>query len=94
MEWSGDAKNNMEVKKNTLMWIVIGVLFLLVLFLTYKSSNISGNAVAGSSGQLDTSGWSDNEKMNYEMHGTIPTRLQGKVASSSASSGTGMVGGC
>ena len=94
MEWSGDAKNNMEVKKNTLMWIVIGVLFLSVLFLMYKTSTISGNVVAGSSGQLDTSGWSENEKMNYDMHGTVPARLQGKVAASSASSGTGMVGGC
>ena len=84
----------MEVKKNTLMWIVIGVLFLSVLFLMYKASTISGNAVAGDSGKLDTSGWSENEKMNYEMHGTIPARLQGKVAASSASSGTGMVGGC
>jgi len=73
------------------MWIVIGVLFLSVLFLMYKASTISGNAVAGDSGKLDTSGWSENEKMNYEMHGTVPARLQGKVA---ASSGTGMVGGC
>ena len=30
--------------------------------------------------------------MNYEMHGTIPARLQGKIAANSA--GTGMVGGC
>ena len=94
MEWSEDAKNNMEVKKNTMMWIVIGVLFLSVLFLMYKASTISGNAVAGDSGKLDTSGWSENEKMNYDMHGTVPARLQGKVAASSASSGTGMVGGC
>jgi len=84
----------MEVKKNTLMWIVIGVLFLSVLFLMYKASTISGNAVAGDSVKLDTSGWSENEKMNYDMHGTVPARLQGKVAASSASSGTGMVGGC
>lgn len=84
----------MEIKKNTMMWIVIGVLFLSVLFLTYKASNISGNAVAGDSGKLDTTGWSENEKMNYDMHGTVPARLQGKVAASSASSGSGMVGGC
>ena len=75
------------------MWVVIGVLFLSVLFLTYKASTISGNAVADS-GKLDTSGWSENEKMNYEMHGTVPARLQGKVAASSGSSGAGMVGGC
>ncbi|MBS3091393.1 hypothetical protein J4217_03020 [Candidatus Pacearchaeota archaeon] len=83
----------MEIRKSTLLWIAIGVLFLAVLFLMYKASTISGNAVS-SSGKLDTSSWSENEKMNYEMHGTIPARLQGKVASSSASSGAGMVGGC
>ena len=32
--------------------------------------------------------------MNYEMHGTIPARAQGKVSASSASAGSGMVGGC
>jgi hypothetical protein len=83
------------MEKNTIMWVVIGVLFVSVLFLTYKTSTLTGNAVntVTSSGKLDTSSWSENEKMNYEMHGTIPARLQGKVASS-ASSGTGMVGGC
>ncbi len=78
------------------MWIVIGVLFLSVLFLTYKASSITGNTVADS-GKLDTIGWSENEKMNYDMHGTIPARLQGKVSASSVSggsSGAGMVGGC
>lgn len=84
----------MEIKKSTIMWIVIGVLFLSVLFLTYKALSLTGNAVAGDSGKLDTSGWSENEKMNYDMHGTVPARLQGKIAASSASSGAGMVGGC
>ena len=92
MEWSEDAK--MEVKKNSMMWIAIGILFLSVLFLTYKASSLTGNAVAGSSGKLDTTGWTTNEIMNYEMHGTIPARAQGKVGAASASSGTGMVGGC
>ncbi len=92
-----DADNKMELKKSTLMWIVIGVLFLAVLFLMYKASTITGNAVAGGSGKLDTTGWSENEKMNYEMHATVPARLQGKVAASSTpstSAGAGMVGGC
>ena len=81
----------MEIKKSTMMWIIIGVLFLSVLFFMYKASSLNGNAV--SDGKLDTTGWSENEKMNYDMHGTIPARLQGKVASS-ASSGSDMVGGC
>ena len=84
----------MEIKKSTLIWIVIGVLFLAVFFLTFKASNLTGNAVAGSSGQLDTTGWTDNEKMNYEMHGTIPARAQGKASAPSASASSGMVGGC
>ena len=83
----------MDIKKSTLMWVVIGVLFLSVLFLTYKASSLTGKAIADS-GKLDTTSWSANEKMNYEMHGTIPARLQGKVSPSSASSGAGMVGGC
>lgn len=85
----------MEINKSTLLWVVIGILFLAVLFLTYKASGITGNAV-GADGKLDTTGWSENEKMNYEMHGTIPARLQGKVAPSlsGASGGAGMVGGC
>ncbi|MDP3966424.1 MAG: hypothetical protein Q8Q04_02750 [archaeon] len=81
----------MELKKNTLIWGAIGILFILVLFLTYKVSISTGNAIDGS-GKLDTSTWSENEKMNYEMHGTVPARLQGKVVSSSSSGG--MVGGC
>ena len=81
----------MEIKKSTLMWVVIGVLFLAVLFLTYKVSSLTGNAVTDS-GKLDTTGWTENEKMNYEMHGTIPARAQGSTPSTSA--GSGMVGGC
>ena len=84
----------MEIKKNTLDWVVIGVLFLAVLFLTYKVSSLSGKAVDGSSGKLDMTGWSENEIMNYEMHGTVPARLQGNGAASSPPSGSGMVGGC
>ena len=85
----------MEIRKNTLVWVVIGVLFLAVLFLTYKVSSLSGKAVDGSSGKLDMTGWSENEIMNYEMHGTIPARVQGKAGASGGSSGgSGMVGGC
>ena len=93
MVWSEGAKNNMEVKKtNTMLWIVIGVLFLSALFLTYKASAIGKTSVT--SNAIDTTGWTANEIMNYEMHGTIPARAQGKVGTASASSGTGMVGGC
>ena len=79
-------KFKMEIDKTTLMWIAIIVLFLAVLFLTYKVS-VTGSAT--STGKLDTRGWTENEIMNYEMHGTIPARVKGSSASSS-----GMVGGC
>lgn len=51
----------------------------------------AGTASA-SSGTLDMSGWTDNEKMNYEMHGVIPARAGGSSGAQPASSG--MVGGC
>ena len=76
--------------KKTLMWIVIGALFLAVLFLTFKAAAIT-NTVTGNA--IDTTGWTDNEIMNYEMHGTIPSRLAGS-SSAAQSSGSQMVGGC
>jgi len=54
------------------------------------SGIITGNAVGGA---IDTSGWTETEKMNYEHHGTLPARLQGSVKQSPTQSPT-MVGGC
>ena len=82
----------METKN--MMWGVIAVLLIAVLFTSFIGPAITGRAVstgAGSTGKLDTTGWTENEKMNYDMHGTIPARAQG---SAPASSGSGMVGGC
>ena len=53
---------------------------------------ITGNAVKTTGGALDTSGWTETEKMEYEHHGTLPQRLQG--SGQSAPSSSGMVGGC
>ena len=77
------------MEKNTWMLAAIGILFLAALFLTYKVSSITGNTI--SNDIIDTTGWTANEIMNYEMHGTIPARARG---SSSGGSGLGMVGGC
>ena len=84
----------------TLNALVIGVAVFLIFGFVLRGfqiiswgGGITGNAVS-SNGQIDVAGWTENEKMNYEMHGTVPARLQGKAAASSASSGTGMVGGC
>ncbi|MEK6829973.1 MAG: hypothetical protein AABY15_07695 [Nanoarchaeota archaeon] len=76
------------MEKRIVLWTVIGVLFVVALFLTFKATALS----AGGSGKLDTTGWTENELMNYEMHGTVPARL-GTTMASTGSSG-GMVGGC
>lgn len=88
------GKSKME--KNIILWVAIGALFLAVLFLTFKASALSagtGAAIASSGGKLDTTGWTQNEIMNYEMHGTIPARAQ-KGSAGAASSSSAMVGGC
>lgn len=50
-------------------------------------NKITGNVVKG--GGLDMGGWSEDEKMQYEHHGTLPTGLQKNANEKSA-----MVGGC
>jgi len=77
-----------EISKNTILWIVIVVLLIATIFLTFKGSSSTGNAI--NNGKIDMTGWTENEKMNYEMHGTVPARAG--VNSASTSSG-GMVGG-
>lgn len=76
--------------KKTILWIVIAVLAVVVLYITFFKGSGTGQVVT--SGKLDTTGWTENEIMNYEMHGTVPARIQQGSGSSSASSG--MVGGC
>ena len=79
---------NMDTK-NVVLWVVITILALAVIYVVFFKGGLTGNASAGA---LDTTGWTDNEKMNYEMHGTIPARA-GSGGASTGSSG-GMVGGC
>ncbi len=77
----------MEIDKKTILWVVIGILMISLLFLMYKQSISTGSLV---SGKVDTTGWTENEIMNYEMHGTIPAR----ISSSASTLSSGMVGGC
>ncbi len=77
-------------------YIVLGLVALilvLTIFQTLQISSLTGNVVKSSSatGALDMSGWTENEKMNYEMHGIIPA---GAGGSSASSAGAQMVGGC
>ncbi|MFA4952759.1 MAG: hypothetical protein WC584_00900 [Candidatus Pacearchaeota archaeon] len=76
----------MDTKK-LILWIVIAILAIAIVYVVFFKT--SGTAAAVSGGKIDTTGWTENEKMNYEMHGTIPARV-----GSSTSSGSGMVGGC
>ena len=76
--------------KNIMLWAVIGVLLVATIFLTVKASSLGTQT--SDSGKLDTTGWTSNEVMNYEMHGTIPARVSSGGNSAPASSG--MVGGC
>jgi hypothetical protein len=77
-------------KQKIFLWAIIGILLIAVIYTVFFKISSTGNSV--NSGEIDTSDWTENEIMNYEMHGTIPVRLQGKIAASST--GTGMVGGC
>ena len=74
--------------------IIIGALLIFsvvqIVQINSLKKGISG-ATGAATNQIDTSGWTENEKMNYEMHGTVPARYQG---SAPASSGPAMVGGC
>ena len=78
--------------KKTILWIIIAILAIGVLYIVFFKSSGTGSVIQSAGGKLDTTGWTENEKMNYEMHGTIPARVQQSSGSSSASSG--MVGGC
>lgn len=86
---------------NTQAILVVVLAFVLVLsaFQTIEIGNmkakitsnaITGNSVASANAPLDQSDWTENEKMNYDMHGIIPSR----AGVPSSSSGSGMVGGC
>jgi hypothetical protein len=80
--------------------IITGVIVILLLLSIFQlvqlnrlSNQITGNVVAASvasSGKIDTTGWTADEKMNYEMHGIIPARAGGGSTSGSLQ----MVGGC
>lgn len=109
-----ESKEETENKGGT-KWLLLGlgVLFVLSAWQTFQLSNTLGvlNARAAGitlsaaatpqSGALDTSGWTATEKMNYDMHGIIPARVQGTAGASSTTSTSDLtqglpsqVGGC
>ena len=78
-----------KMDNKVILWIVIAILAVVVIYVTFFNGFRTGQAVQTTDGKLDTTGWTENEIMNYEMHGVIPSRISG-----SSSSGSGMVGGC
>jgi hypothetical protein len=78
------------MKKYLLTGIIAFVLILSVVQY-FQIRSLKDNIGSGT-GSLDMGGWTENEKMMYEHHGTIPTRFQGAAAAQS--SNNQMVGGC
>jgi len=81
--------------------VLLAVVVSFVGIQTYQISElknpITGNTVStatNNAGTVDMTGWTENEKMNYEMHGTIPSKAASRGGSSQGAAGTGMVGGC
>ena len=78
---------------NAKSYILVGVVALVLLISVVQAFQIKslGNKFAAkainSQGGLDMSGWTDDEKMNYEHHGVVPARLQQNTQQN-------MVGGC
>src|SRR3989338_5784244 len=70
---------------------LLAVLLLVSLFQAYQISTLESTLSRGASGyDVDMSGWTEDERMMYEHHGTLPARLQGAPSGN----GGGMVGGC
>lgn len=81
----------METNK-VLIGIGVAIVLAVLVIQTFQISSIKkvlSGATGSASDRIDMGGWTENEIMNYEMHGTIPSRISG-----GASSGNGMVGGC
>ena len=85
---------NFKMERRIILWIVIGALFLFSLYFAFQAGATTGQSVnsasSSGSGSIDTTGWTENEVMNYEMHGIVPAR----VGTTSTASSGGMVGGC
>ena len=83
--------------KMNINYIIMGTLIVLLVLSSVQAVQINkikstgANAGTTNTGALDTTGWNENEIMNYEMHGTIPSRAASIAV---PQTGSGMVGGC
>ena len=81
--------------KSYIMLVMVAIVLLVSVVQSFQISalknGLGGNAMTGNtikSGGIEMSDWSEDEKMMYEHHGTLPAKLQGSQPSNN------MVGGC
>ncbi len=72
--------------KNYLMVSIVVLILVLSVFQSIQINSLK-EKLATKSNNMDMSSWTEDEKMMYEHHGTLPAKLQGQQ-------GSGMVGGC
>jgi hypothetical protein len=91
----------MKVKKVELLrYAMLALAVLLLVASVVQAYQIAAigkaeNTAAGT-GTLDTASWTEEEKMNYDMHGIIPARVKSSSSSVPLQSQQAptMVGGC
>ena len=88
------------MEKEILLVAIIGIILVIGIVQTIQLNALSAKIVgmsnivsqASNTQAVDTSQMTENEKMNYEMHGIVPERFSS--GSSSLQSLPNMVGGC
>lgn len=80
--------------KNYLVVGMVALILAITIFQSFQINAMKNNQVVNegstnANGKLDMSGWTENEKMMYDHHGTLPSRLQKNAPQQSE-----MVGGC
>lgn len=88
-------EDNPGFQKYLLVMMVGAVLVLSIMqsfqIISLKNSKISSQiSAAAVSGQIDMTGWTEDEKMMYEHHGVLPSKAQTGAKAPSSN----MVGGC
>lgn len=94
---SGNSHGHEKSSMMGFIAAILGILLVISILQAFQISalksipagNAAANAAAGTGG-IDMSGWTEDEKMMYEHHGTLPARLGQAPAGSQAA----MVGGC
>lgn len=83
------SKSNESIGiKNILLVGIVGAVLLLSIVQSFQiraiKNQMTGNSI--SNGAIDTSGWTEDEKMQYEHHGILPARLQDQKQTSQVGS--------